>query len=145
MGKTRRVVAVALILVVVSGLVLILRWHLLGEELFGPRGSSTWEVTLEASGELTDKGASLVLLPALDFRHQHIYGESFESRELRPRIVHERESRRREVVWRRVSVEERQPFRLSYTFRCSLGLRPATRGLERLTQELDWPPLRGAI
>src|SRR5262249_44073877 len=134
MAKTRLSVVTALGLVVLSLALFLGRWYLLGADLFGPRGDSTWEVTLEVAGRLASPKGTVVLLPPPDFRRQHIYAEQFQSHELTYRVIHNRSSGRREIVWRRLRPDDPAEFQLAYTFRCSLGLQPPTRGMERATR-----------
>src|SRR4051794_40367049 len=59
------------------------RWWVLGDEIDGPPGHSTWKVTLVVKGDLRGKDAVLTMVLPPDFRRQHISDEVFESNQLR--------------------------------------------------------------
>jgi hypothetical protein len=140
MSRTGWTVTAAAVLSLLSLAVLLTRRHLLGAEINGPQGASTWRVTLEVTGEMPADRTALITLPPLDFRQQHIYDEHFHSEELSHRVVQGRATGRREVVWQRLSTAGEQPFALTYSFQCALGLWPPTPGMERLTDNFDAPP-----
>jgi transglutaminase-like putative cysteine protease len=144
MSRTGYTVAAAAVLTVLSLALILTRRHMLGAEINGPRGTSTWRVTLEVAGDLPPDRTALITLPPLDFRQQHVYYERFDSDELSHRVVHTRTSGRREVVWQRRNTTGAQQFRLAYSFDCALGLWPPTPGMERMTEALDASPVDSA-
>jgi transglutaminase-like putative cysteine protease len=140
MSRTGFTVAIAAVLTVLSLATLLVRRYMLGDEINGPRGASTWRVTLDVTGTLPPDHTALITLPPLDFRGQHVYDERFDSAELSPHLVHARTSGRREVVWQRRDTNGEQQFRLGCSFDCALGLWPPTPGMERVTEALDAAP-----
>jgi hypothetical protein len=145
MSKTKLTLLTALGLVVLSGVVFLLRRSVLGDELLGPRGASAWEVTVEIKGVFQTKNARLKMRPAPDFRRQHVYAESFQSAQLTHRVIHSRDPSRREIVWRLLNFTDDLAFQASYSFRCTVGLSPPTRGMVRNTRELGAPPVGGEL
>jgi hypothetical protein len=140
MSRTGWTVTAAALLCVVSLGALLSRRHLLGAEINGPQGTSPWRVTLQVEGEMPADHTGLKTLPPLDFRQQHIYDEHFESEELSHREVQVKATGRRDVEWQRLSTSGEQPFQLTYSFQCALGLWPPTPAMERLTDNVDAPP-----
>ena len=119
MAKTRLSLLTALLLAAVSVALFVGRRLTPGAEAGGPRGDSAWKVTLAAAGELAAGESSVVNARPPDFRHQHVFEERFHSKELRvPTGKKGSHGDRREAVWRRTSMSGRQPYRLSYSFRC---------------------------
>jgi transglutaminase-like putative cysteine protease len=145
MSRTGLTVAAAGVLTALSLGLLLLRRHFLGPDINGPRGASTWRISLDVSGKLPADRTALITLPPLDFREQHIYAERFASGELTHRIVHSRSTGRREIVWQRRTTTSEQSFHLSYSFECALGLWPPTPGMERMTEALDSPPAKSGL
>lgn len=142
MSKTWLSALTALVLVAASSGIFLARRAALGMEADGPRGASSWRITLVATGELAADETSLSTPRPPDFRRQHIFDERLESQELLP-PGGKRNSRRRDIVWRRSGIGRPQPFRVSYSFQCLLGTRRPTPGMVRLTQELDAAPADG--
>jgi transglutaminase-like putative cysteine protease len=142
MARTWLTVLTAAGLVVVSVALMLTRWAVLGADVDGPRGASTWKVTLVAAGELTRTDASVVLALPPDFRGQHIFDERFASAELTAPAERARSTGRREAVWRRAHPGGPQPFRLTYSFRCLTGMRRPSAVMAEATRELDGPPPR---
>jgi len=110
MRKTRLSILTALILVVVCVGIFLARHYLLGADIDGPRGRSSWQIVLEASGVLHSDDARIVLSLPPDFREQHIFDEHFRSTELSHRPAKKSGTSRREVVWKSSGMEGRQPF-----------------------------------
>jgi hypothetical protein len=144
MEKTSLSVVTAIVLVVLSVALLISRWYVLGLEIDGLPGTSTWKVTLKVEGHLTAKDASLTIVLPPSFRRQLIADETFASQGLTHRVRRSTEIRSRKVEWkRRPSVGQDQPFRAVYSFRCVLGMRRPTAGMMRRTHILDAAPREG--
>lgn len=143
MKKTWMSVFMALCLAAISLTLMIGRQHALSPDLSGPRGMNTWKVTLVAAGELTANDAAVTVVLPPDFRHQHIADERFQSKQLLHRLAQSRETGRREVVWRRATLAGPLPYRLSYSFRCLLGMRHPTAAMQRRTREVDAAPTAG--
>jgi hypothetical protein len=136
-------VLTALILVALSTAVFVARWYTQGAELGGPHGEQSWKVTLIAAGRMEARQDSVTLYLPLEFRHQHIYEESFQSRELTHRAAKNKSSRRREAVWRRRSMGGSQAVRLTYSCNCVTGVRRPFPAMIRVTRQLDGPPGEG--
>src|SRR5436853_391278 len=91
MTRTRLTALAAFILVVLSAAVFFTRRATGGVDA-GPLGSSAWEVTVTVRGDFPppQKGAKgakagpprLVIYAPPDFRHQHVFDESWKSEEL---------------------------------------------------------------
>lgn len=143
MSKTRWSVLTALILTVGSGAVYVARTAL-GGDIYRPPGTSTWKVTLLVSGQLLSPDASLTTLRPPDFRKQHVLDEHYHSAQLIQRSSLTTDPHRSEVTWRRLTMNRENPFRLTYSFRCVIGMKP-TEAMSRRTRELDAPPEGGAL
>jgi transglutaminase-like putative cysteine protease len=143
MSRTGLTVAVAAGLAALSLALFLVRRQVLGAEINGPHGSSTWRITVAVSGTTPADLDALVILPPLDFRQQHIYDEEFESDQLSHRVVHAHFTDRREVIWQRRSGTVGQPFQVIYSFHASLGLWPPTRGMDRVSEIFEAPPWPG--
>src|SRR4051812_10088222 len=110
MSKTGLSVVTAFGLILLSGTTLFVRWSILGADIHGPRGASTWKVTLLVAGELTANDAVLTLVAPPDFRHQHTFDANMQSKELFFRVGKGQKPDRNEVVFRRVHMTGMQPF-----------------------------------
>jgi transglutaminase-like putative cysteine protease len=139
-SPTRLTLSTAAAITLVSVSLFFVRRHMLGAEINGPRGASTWRITEEVSGELPDGSAAVITLPPLDFRFQHIFDEILACDQLTYRVRQAKASGRREITWQRRTTNGPQLFYLYYTFTCSLGQWPPTPGMERMTEVLDAPP-----
>src|SRR5207237_535592 len=120
------------------------RRHMLGAEIDAVRGAATWQITFIAAGELEERDATVTLLPPPDFRHQHILDRRLQSRELLIPMGRTKDLSRREIVLRRATGANRQPFRLTYTFESVLPMRPPTPAMLRRMHELDAAPTGAA-
>src|SRR5947209_3164973 len=110
MAKRRLSLLTAAVLLVVSVGLMLSRHAVLGPEVEGPPG---WKVTLQASGQLPGRMATLTTVMPPDFRHQHVAEEKLLSDELRYRIRKSKESGQRRVIWRRrLSTGKTQAFHL---------------------------------
>lgn len=145
MSKNWLSIITAALLVALSVVIFIARRHALGAETAGPRG---WQVKLVVEGQLRAKDASLSTARAIDFRHQHIFGEQFQSGNELREPVRKRKSTagRRTQLWRRQSGAGagKASFRLQYTFQCALQGRP-TPAMSRVTARIDAAPTPGSL
>src|SRR5262249_14334953 len=137
MSKTRFGVVTALVLIGLSAMVFVMRRAALGEALYGPPAANAWRVTLAVTGQLTAKDASVIVLRPPDFRHQHVFDESFQSTELL--APKGKAPSRPELVWRRSGMGGggSPAFWLSYSFHCLAGMRQPTPDMRHLTRDLD--------
>ena len=120
------------------------RWYVLGSEIDGTPGASTWKVVLEVEGELGAADATVTTVLPPDFRHQHIVNETFESKELSYKVRSAKDGRPRKAVWKRhAGAGQPQSFRLVYSFRCIAGVRRPTAGMNQRTRALDAAPSGG--
>lgn len=143
MARTWLSMAVAVVLAGASLALFVGRHYVEGADHGIMPGASTWKVTLMASGKLTANEMSVTTLLPPDFRHQHIFDEHFQSKDLMtPRS--RRDTTRAEAVWRRADPMVAPPFRITYSFRCVLGIRKPTAAMTHLTRQLDAPPEEGA-
>jgi hypothetical protein len=143
MGKTRLSVATALLLAGISLAVFVARRAVVGADLDGPPGDSSWKVSLFVSGKLSGPEGSVTFGLPLDFRRQHIFDEHFQSRQLSHRLGKNPEHGGREVVWRQAPMGQVESFRLTYSFRCVLGMRKPTALMNERTEEVDAAPRAG--
>lgn len=134
----------AAMLVLLSAGLLLVRWAVLGPDIVGPRGASAWKVTLVAAGELNGPDAVLTLTAPPDFRHQHVFDERAQSKELLQRASKGTDPERRELVFRPANVTGKQAFRLAYSFRCLMGMRRPSTAMTRETRRADAKPVNGA-
>jgi transglutaminase-like putative cysteine protease len=138
MSRTWLSVTAALLLAAGSLTLALVRRSVLGHEVDGPGGASGWKVTLVVTGAVTGKRPSLTMSLPRSFRHQHVFDEEFQSAELVCRLAGGTDSPRRAAVWTRNFAAARS-FRVSYSFRCLVGLRETTPTMRRLTRLLDRP------
>lgn len=143
MSKTWLSVITALALAALAVGLHLARRAVLGSEPAGPQGMATWRVTMAATGELASNEASLSTPRPPDFRRQHIFDEKAQSKELAPPRG-KKTPQRRDIIWRRSGLGRPQPFHLSYSFNCVLGMLRPTSAMLRLTHEIDAPPLGSA-
>jgi hypothetical protein len=137
MSKTGWTMMAAGFLLVVAFALASTRRSVLGPDIEGEPG---WQVTLTVTGELPGGKNSLSLPLPPDFRHQHVSGESFKSKELVPRVP-KRRQRARRVVWRRDEAADRPlAYTLTYTFHAQVGMGQPTGGMLQGTRRLDRPP-----
>jgi hypothetical protein len=143
MSKTWLSVMTALFLVVGSAALLLWRSYVLGDEIAGLPGSSTWKVTLQVEGDLKGRDVSVTTVLPLDFRHQHISDETFESPQLLHRDQKSQSYHPRTAVWqRRPSMGNPEQFQLAYSFRCVMDMRRPTTAMGLRTLAIDGPPTR---
>jgi len=146
MPKTWLTVLTALVACLVSLGLIAARRAVLGPEIDGTPGTSSWAVTLEATGDLADENGTLTLFLPPDFRRQHIADEHFDSQELTARARIRKGNGPRRVVWqRRAGVRVPGRFRLTYTWRTVLGMRRPTAAMVSRSQAIDDPPPDGAF
>lgn len=143
MARTWLSMAMAVVLAGVSLALFVGRHYVEGADSGISAGASTWKVTLVASGQLAAHETSATTLLPPDFRHQHIFDEHFQSKDLMPPRSR-RDATRAEAVWRRANPMAAQKFRLAYSFRCVLGMRKPTTAMVHVTRQLDAPPEEGA-
>jgi 7 transmembrane helices usually fused to an inactive transglutaminase/Transglutaminase-like superfamily len=139
MSRTAWTVGVALVLVILSAAGALTRRLLLGPNIDGPHSSNAWRVTLIVTGRLQTGETGLRTPLPPDFRHQHIILEDSQSKELlapRPKGKSS-SSKEHDLVWQRSNVRGVQPFRVTTTFGCFLGMRSPTTGMKEATRELD--------
>jgi hypothetical protein len=140
MSKTWLSALAAAVLVAVALAIFFGRWLTLGQITVPPLGKRSWEVTLQASGQMAASDARVITPAPPDFRQQHIAEEKRTSKELLSRVVKEKTTSQRRVVWRPAALAGKpEPFRLVYTFRCTARPRP-TEQMKALTSRLDGPP-----
>lgn len=140
MSKTWLSVIAALVLTAIAVALHLARRSVMGPEAIGPQGIATWRITMVASGELASHEASLTTPRPPDFRRQHIFDEKAQSKELVPPRG-KKSPQRRDVVWRRAAMGRPEPFRLTYSFSCLMGMLRPTSAMIRVTHEIDAPPL----
>lgn len=143
MSKNSLTVTTAVLLILAALAILAGRRFTQGPNRGRPRGASSWQVTMTASGELPPDQASVLTPRPPDFRHQHIFDEQLKSEGVSP--PHGKKNHKPQLVWRRSSLGGPQPFQLSYAFHCILGMRRANSGMVRRTHEIDAAPRDGAL
>lgn len=147
MARSWLSICVAACLAMVSLAVFAGRYCAEGSDQGTAPGETTWRVTLVASGTLAPRESSVTTLLPPDFRKQHIFDERFHSKDLMPprgRKDAGRLKAKPEAVWQRSNPTAAQPYRLSCSFRCLLGMRQPTPAMAQLTALLDAAPDSGA-
>ena len=146
MSKSWWSVLTALVLTVASIALVAWRGHVLGPEIDGTPGISTWELILTMEGTLSGSEASVTMTLPPDFRRQHIIGESFESQEMTHRIRRSRAGGPRRAVWRRrPSMERPREVQMTYRCRCVLGTHRPTVAMTHRTHAMDAAPPEGYL
>jgi transglutaminase-like putative cysteine protease len=147
MSRTRIAALTALALIVVSAGVFFTRRATGGAEVGGPPGTSAWEVTLTARGQLDGtKHTPVIVANPPDFRRQHIFDESWKTDDLVRREGRggtAKDRRDHETTWKRPpmgNVKAAQPYTITYTFRCTLGMHHPTPAMRERSKDLDHRP-----
>src|SRR5262245_40964785 len=141
MSKTLLTLLTALMITTLSVGLILGRRYVLGNEIDGTPGVTTWKVALEVKGELHAAESSVTTILPPDFRRQHIVDETFESVQLSHKAYTAKEGGRRKVVWRpRAGAGRPGTFGLVYSFRCITGMRRPTAGMVQRTRKLDSAP-----
>jgi hypothetical protein len=143
MRKTWLSLVTALILVIVSVAIFAARHFLLGGDIEGPRGRTSWHITFQAQGVMQDNDSTLVVRLPAGFRRQHIFDEHFQSAEL-VRRLRKNPQGRRTMLWRGSNLGQEQSFQCAYSFRCLLDMRWPTAAMAHRTREIDASPAQGA-
>jgi hypothetical protein len=104
---------------------MIVRYRVLGDEVFAPKGPGAWRVTMLVTGSSTSKDAKVVTATPLDFGHQHICREINRSKEFSNKPPASRRPERRQVVWNPKPTSKPGSFRILYEFYCQLNLHDA--------------------
>ena len=143
MGRTWLSVITAVVLIASTAAVFLVRRSTQGADLSGAPGDISWKVTLVATGALSAKETAIHMAVPLDFRHQHIFDEHFESKELFQRNAKSKDPGRRETVWIRPGGSGKQPVRLAYSFHYNLGVRRPTAAMLHHTHLADAAPGEG--
>jgi hypothetical protein len=141
MAKTRLTIVTALGLSILSVALILGRWWVLGAEIDGTPGESVWRISLTVEGELTRPDATLTMVLPPDCRRQHVLDETFQSENLVRAVRKTPEGGIRKAVWRRrPGPTGPQPFQLTYSARCVLGMRRPTPGMVQRSRTLDAAP-----
>lgn len=138
MSRTRLTAVTALVLVGLSAAVTIARHATGGVDLGGLPGASRWEVTVTARGESVPGTPFRVdVSNPPSFRRQHVTDESYESEELAPRegrAVAAKDKPDRKVTLKPIASPMAgagpQAYRVSQTFRCTLGAYHANEAMK---------------
>src|SRR5438552_3920145 len=141
MGRTWLSVITAAVLTASSLGVFVARRCTQGAEPGARLGDASWNVTLVAAGTLGAQETSITLVLPPAFRHQHIFDERFQSKELLHRAVKSKDPSHREVAWKRASTTGNQPVRFTYAFRCVTGVRQPTAAMVHHTRLIDAVPI----
>jgi hypothetical protein len=142
MSRTTLCVLTAGVLAAVSLSVMIVRQHVLGEEVRVPVGPGTWKVTLLVTGKSTGDVKLLTTTP-LDFGRQHIFNEVCRSDELYDKPPDARHPSRRQIIWHQRAGVPNGPFRARYEFHCTTNVSRPSPGMTELGQTLSAAPAAG--
>jgi transglutaminase-like putative cysteine protease len=142
MTRTAWAVTVALLIAAGSLALAGTRRYVLGDDIDGPRGRSAWKIGLVAVGRFDERDGSLTVRFPPDFRRQHLVDTESHAIGVVPRNTRGSQT---ESVWEPEALGPGKPqrFRLSYSFRCILGLRRPTPAMTRGTRRLDAAPAAG--
>ena len=105
----------------------------------GPRAADPRVVRLR---RVTGGLATVWTTIPLDFRHQHIFDERFESPMLSPPRAR-KSTDRGDLSWRRATVGTSEAFALTYTFHCQTDVEKPSATMNRASRKLDGPPPPG--
>ena len=98
MSRTILCALTAAVLTLLSVALMLVRQHVLGDELHRPRGPGAWKVTLAVRGTSLGNARVAVATP-LDLDHQQLYSYAYESEQLFPKEPTARHPERRVVLW----------------------------------------------
>jgi transglutaminase-like putative cysteine protease len=146
MSRTRLAALTAVGLIGLSAAAFIARRATGGVDVGGPPGASSWQVTLTARGQADGaRHNPVVVSMPPEFRRQHVFDETWASDELvgpTGRMEPSKDRRERETKWKPppMAGRKRQPYAVTYTFRCVLGMHHPTPAMRDRTRELDGKP-----
>jgi hypothetical protein len=130
-------------LVTLSLLLMAGRYQVLGEEMLTPQGPRTWKVTMKVTGTSTAPAAKLMTITPLDFDHQHIRLERFQSAAMQEKPPTARHPERRQVIWTQRAGVAPGPFAVLYDFYCDVDVRSPSRPMSQLARSAYAPPAKG--
>jgi uncharacterized protein with transglutaminase domain/transglutaminase superfamily protein len=142
MSRTTLCLLTAAVLTVASLTLMILRIHVMGQELHLPAGPGNYRVTMLVRAK-SGGDARIVTACPLDFNRQHIYGEERASNELHSRVVEQKKTGQRELVWSQRVAVPRGPVQARYQFHCTIDVEHASSSMDRLNKKLHAPPRPG--
>lgn len=143
MSRTMLCAITAAGLITVSLAMMAGRYRVLGDEVLVPKGPRTWKVTMKIDGKSAGNNARLMTLTPLDFAHQHIQRESFQSHEMLSKPPTARHPQRREVLWSPKAGVREGAFSATYSFYCDVDVRSPSAPMTELAKTLQAPPSRG--
>jgi transglutaminase-like putative cysteine protease len=142
MSRTTLCLVTAAGLALGSAGVMLLRAHVLGEEVHRPIGPGTWKVTLTVQGTSLGQGRLWTATP-VDLPRQHLVEDSYVSEEMTHKAPEARYPERRRVVWSQRRGTADGPFRTRSEFLVSLNLGRTAGANPRASHALYAPPKPG--
>jgi hypothetical protein len=122
--------------------VMVVRNQALGREIRTPAGPNTYKVTLVLRGKSLGNAKVQMLCP-LDYKHQHVFREEFDSRQMVEMPTDAKAHDRRAVQWVQKAGDGKGPLQARYECYVCTDLEPATAPMNRLGRLLDEAPGAG--
>src|SRR6185437_15417690 len=111
MSRTTLCAVTAAGLALLSGAIMVVRHQVMGNELWSPRGSGSWKVTLAVHGTSLGSARVTTAIP-LDLDHQQVANEIYQSEQLSKKPPDATHPERRVVLWSQRGRVPDGPFRL---------------------------------
>jgi hypothetical protein len=142
MSRTALCVLTALVLVLLSVGISILRLSVLGKETRVPAGAGTFKVTMLVRARSMGDARLITACP-LDFNRQHVFGEEYTSTELFPKMVETQHGVRRTLTWSQRVAVPKGAVQARYEFGCSVDVQHPSTSMSELSKVLHAPPRPG--
>lgn len=142
MSRTTLCVVTAAGLAVLSGALMMLRYHVMGEDLYRPPGASAWKVTLAVRG-VSLGNARLVTAIPLDLDRQKVDNEVYRSEQLFHKAPEAKHPERRAVIWSQRGGVSDGPFRARSEYHVSVEVQHPSALMNQTASGLYSPPRSG--
>jgi hypothetical protein len=142
MSRTILCALTAAVLTLLSVALMLVRQHVLGDELRRPHGPGAWKVTLAVRGTSLGNARVAVATP-LDLDHQQLYSDAYESEQLFPKAPEARHPERRVVLWSQRGGAPDGPFRARCEFHVAVEVGRPNAAMTHTTSGLYAAPRPG--
>ncbi|HZV04562.1 MAG TPA: 7TM domain-containing protein [Gemmataceae bacterium] len=119
MSRTTLCALTAAVLAVLSVALMMLRHHVMGDELYRPRGAGAWKVTLAVHGTSLGNARIATAIP-LDLDRQKVNNDTYESAQMFHKAPEAKHPERRLVIWSQRGAAADGPFRVRCAFHVSV-------------------------
>jgi hypothetical protein len=142
MSRTTLCVLTAAGLVVVSVALMLLRYQVMGEELYRPPGAGAWKVTLAVHGTSLGNARLATAIP-LDLDRQKVTNEVYKSEQLFHKAPEAKHPERRVVLWSQRGRAADGPFRARCEYHVAADVQRPSALMNQTASGLYSPPRPG--